>query len=58
MNRIECPVCDHQHDPGDYPDHWTTGQSFEFECERCGAAFNVDVDFEPIFYCHKPKNGE
>lgn len=44
-----CPNCKAEHDAGQYPDHWSDGRRFTFECD-CGASFEIDVDWSPTFY--------
>jgi hypothetical protein len=49
----DCPVCGHEHDMGEYPDHvLEMGPSctFDFKCEECGAQWETKVEFEPIFW--------
>lgn len=45
-----CPNCNGDFDSGRYPDHWREGRQFNFECDHCGATFDVDVDWSPQFY--------
>lgn len=52
MSTITCPVCNKDHDDGDYPDmliELGPSQRAPFECD-CGADFEVHVDFEAIYY--------
>ncbi len=54
---LECPVCDHRHYMGDYPDHWTrapSGSRFDFDCAACEAKFWVTVKWEPEFTVEDP----
>lgn len=52
MSTITCPLCDHEHYDGDYPDMldgWRGGW-VEFECAECRCAFEMVVEMEPYFY--------
>ena len=50
-DKIICPACKNGHDPGDYPDHWQSGNSaFKFECAECETEFWVGVYFDPVFF--------
>lgn len=56
MSTITCPVCGEDHDDGDHPDLLAglgSSRRTEFECCNCGARFEIDVDFEPIYYVLK-----
>lgn len=45
---IDCPVCGREHEiHSDW--YLEGGPRFEFECE-CGATFDVEVEFSPVFY--------
>lgn len=46
MNNIECPKCGCEHTPfGRHEDDATL-----WECESCGFAFNVDIEYEPVYH--------
>ena len=48
MAEIPCPVCDFQHDDGDYPDH---GEGCVLTCDGCEVEFRIAlIDWEPTFY--------
>jgi hypothetical protein len=54
MNKFDgwkCPHCKTEYKCGDYPDHWSLDpvRYFLFECESCGARFEIDVEWEPTF---------
>lgn len=53
MSGWACPYCSAEHAAGSNPDHWNDGcRVFEFECD-CGKSFQVEVDWEPLFYVSK-----
>lgn len=45
MNTVDCPRCEHEHDP--YGN--TEDDSGEWECEKCGFKFEVEVEYEPSY---------
>lgn len=45
MDTIDCPKCEHEHDPaGNHDD-----DSGEMECEECGFKFIVTIEYEPSY---------
>lgn len=52
MSDITCPLCGHDHDSGNYPDHVAEARNnrFEFECAECGLEFEVEIEWDPCFY--------
>ena len=52
MSDIFCPLCNHEHDSGNYPDHVAEAKMnrFEFECAECGLSFEVEIEWDPVFY--------
>lgn len=45
MTTIDCPQCEHEHDPTGCDDE----DSGEFKCEQCGFEFLVKVEYEPSY---------
>lgn len=45
MNTIDCPKCEHEHEPsGSHED-----DEGEFECEECGFKFIVEIEYDPDY---------
>lgn len=45
MDTIDCPKCEHEHQPtGSHED-----DSGEMECEACGFKFEVEVEYDPRY---------
>lgn len=45
MDTIDCPKCEHEHQPsGTHAD-----DIGEMECEACGFTFIVDIDYDPSY---------
>lgn len=45
MNTIDCPKCDHQHEPcGNHED-----DERMWVCEMCGFKFNVEIEYSPDY---------
>ena len=46
MDTIDCPKCEHEHNPsGSHED-----DAGEMECEECGFAFRVEIEYDPAYY--------
>jgi transcription elongation factor Elf1 len=46
VNTIDCPKCEHEHQPiGSHED-----DSGEMECKACGAKFEVLVEYDPVYW--------
>lgn len=45
MDTIDCPRCEHEHQPtGSHEDDYG-----EMTCESCGFKFEVEVDYDPVY---------
>jgi hypothetical protein len=66
MDTIDCPKCEHEHNPCGSHDE----DSGEMECEECGFRFRVEIEYDPSYltWCveheygefgmHKARNGD
>ena len=56
MDTIDCPKCEHEHQPsGSHED-----DHGPWECDECGFAFEVEIDYEPSYWtsCAKHQYGD
>jgi len=45
LNTIDCPKCDHEHEPsGSHED-----DSGTWECEECGFSFECSIEYDPSY---------
>ena len=49
MDTIDCPWCDHEHQPTGC--HET--DDGEWECENCGETFDVLIEYDPMYSTSK-----
>ena len=48
---MRCTACQHVHDMDAHRESWEGGsREFGFDCEKCGTALLVSVDWNPTFY--------
>ena len=53
---IDCPHCEHEHDPGEFPD---LEEGEDLECGGCGKTFWVEcIEWDPVYYTSKTKPKE
>lgn len=47
---VDCPYCGAENEMFDY---WKNSNAFDHECEECEKVFEVEVNFDPVFYAQK-----
>ena len=56
MDSIDCPRCEHEHEPsGSHED-----DSGKWECEECGFMFKCEIEYDPTYltWCVNHEYGE
>ena len=46
MNTATCPYCENECDMDSFENDCT---EFDWECEHCGKAFQIEVEYDPFF---------
>lgn len=54
MSLMVCPYCGHEWDYDDYVEY----SNFYEECPECGREFEVEVEWDPIFYTSKMEGND